>query len=80
MRSHDGLFLPDFDIDRTVLTFDGPAAFSPLPVISDPFPELSEGFIYFLELDRANADPRDVDRIEFLNTHILAIIQDDDGE
>ena len=42
-------------------------------------PELSEGFIYFLEVDRANSDPRDYNRLRFLNRNILAVIRDDDG-
>ena len=53
--------------------------FSPSSVIPDLIPELSEGFIYYLEIDRANADPRDLSRLFFLNTHILAVIEDDDG-
>ena len=48
-------------------------------MLSDSIPELSEGFIIYLEVDRANTDPRDLSRLQFLNRHILAVIEDDDG-
>ena len=54
--------------------------FYPSAVISDSIPKLSEGFIYYLEVDRANTDPTDVGRIQYFNRHILAVIQDDDSK
>lgn len=57
----------------------GASDFSPNVVLADSIPELSEGFIIYLEVDRANTDPRDLSRLQFLNRHILAVIEDDDG-
>ena len=70
----------DSDFNTNSLTFIGPSEFSPNVVLPDSIPELSEGFIIYLEVDRANTDPRDFSRIQFLNRHILAVIEDDDGE
>ena len=74
------LFFTDSDFNTNSLTFTGPSSFSPNVVIADSIPELSEGFIIYLEVDRANTDPRDLSRIQFLNRHILAVIEDDDGK
>ena len=62
------------------MTHRGPTVFTPSSAVDDSTPELEEGFIYFLEVDRANSDPRDYHRLQFLNRHILAIIIDDDGK
>ena len=58
----------------------GATRFSPDIVVPDSIPELSEGFIFYLEVDRANADPRDLSRIQYFNRQILAVIEDDDGK
>ena len=73
-------FTVDSDFNTTALTFSGATVFYPSAVISDSIPELSEGFIYYLEVDRANTDPTDVGRIQYFNRHILAVIQDDDSK
>ena len=79
-------FTVDSDFNTTALTikrpatFDRPLTFSPgSAVIDDRIPELSEGFIYYLEVDRANTDRRDLERIQYMNRHILVTIKDDDG-
>ena len=70
----------DSDFSMVSLTFLGASNFTPSIVVQDSVAELSEGFIIYLEVDRANTDPRDLSRIQFLNRHILAVIEDDDGE
>lgn len=70
----------DSDFNKTTLVFQGPGAiFTPPGARIDSIPELSEGFIYFLEVDRDSSDSRDYNRLQFLNRHILATIEDDDG-
>ena len=70
----------DSDFNSTTLIIQGSSTFIPPGALSDSIPELSEGFIYFLEVDRVNSDPRDYNRLLFLNRHILAIIEDDDSK
>ena len=79
-------FTIDTDFNTTALTikrpatFKQPLTFSPRAAVTDDaIAELSEGFIYILEVDGANTDPRDLERIQYLNRHILVIIEDDDG-
>ena len=79
-------FAVDSDFNTTALTikrpatFNRPLTFSPGAVVTaDGIPELSEGFLYYLEVDRANTDRRDLGRIKYMNRHILVIIKDDDG-
>lgn len=73
------VFYIDSDFNKTIMTFEEPALFTPPGAFEDSVPELNEGFIYFLEVDRANSDSRDYSRLQFLNRNILAVIQDNDG-
>ncbi len=68
------------DFNRTSLVIQGSGIFTLPGALNDSTPELSEGFIYFLDVDRNRSDPEDYDRLQFLNRHILAIIEDDDGK
>jgi hypothetical protein len=61
------------------MTFQEPALFNPPGALRDSIPELDEGFIYYLEVDRVNSHPVDYNRLQFLNRHILVTIRDDDG-
>ncbi len=70
----------DSDFNKTSLVIQGSGTFIVPGALSDSTPELSEGFIYFLEVDRTKSNPEDYDRLQFLNRHILAIIEDDDGK
>ncbi len=45
-------------------------------IIDDTDVELQEGFVAYLEIDDS-VDPRDLERIQFLNDVILVTIQDD---
>jgi len=51
-----------------------------LPAIDDTLPELTEGFLYYLEVVNSQLHPRDVGRIDFFNKFTLVRIQDDDCE
>ncbi len=52
-----------------------PGHFAPT-IIDDSSAELTEGFIALLELERQLIDPRDYNRIQFLNDIILVTIED----
>ncbi len=73
-------FYIDSDFNRTSLIIQGSSTFTLPGALNDSTPEFSEGFIYFLEVDRNRSDSRDYDRLQYLNRHILAIIEDDDGK
>ena len=51
-----------------------------LPAIDDTLPELTEGFLYYLEVVNSQLHLRDVDRIDFFNRFTLVRIQENDCE
>ena len=51
-----------------------------LPAIDDTLPELTEGFLYYLEVVNNQLHPRDVGRIDFFNQFTLVRIEDNDCE
>ena len=51
-----------------------------LPAIDDTLPELTEGFLYYLEVVNSRLHPRDVGRIDFFNQFTLVQIEDNDCE
>ncbi|XP_064395240.1 uncharacterized protein LOC135342430 isoform X2 [Halichondria panicea] len=55
-----------------------PGHFAPA-IIDDSSAELTEGFIALLDLERQLIDPRDYNRIQFLNDIILVTIEDNDS-
>ena len=50
------------------------------PAIDDTLPELTEGFLCYLEVVDSQLDLRDVGRIDFFNRLTLVRIQDNDGK
>ena len=50
------------------------------PAIDDTLPELTEGFLCYLEVVDSQLDPRDVGRIDFFNRLTLVRIQDNDSK
>ena len=53
---------------------------SQFPAIDDTLPELTEGFLCYLEVVNNQLDSRDMDRIDFFNQITLVRIQDNDCE
>jgi len=51
-----------------------------LPAIDDTLPELTEGFLYYLEVVNSQLHPRDIGRIDFFNRFTLVRIQENDCE
>ena len=47
--------------------------------VNDNETELSEGFLFLLEVDGRITDPLDLSRLQILNNIILVVIEDDDG-
>jgi len=48
--------------------------------IDDETPEVAEGFLLYLEIDKSRLDSRDVGRISVVNSVILVLMTDNDGE
>jgi len=75
----------DFNVTVFDFTFAGGSTpeiilASQFPAIDDTLPELTEGFLCYLEVVNSSLDPRDRGRIDFFNRITLVRIQDNDCE
>ena len=88
---HTKVYCPYFhagsDFNVTVFDFSFVGGAAPeiiaaarLPAIDDTLPELTEGFLYYLEVVNNQLHPRDVGRIDFFNQFTLVQIEDNDCE
>ena len=77
----------DFDPNSKSFTFHA-GLFPEPPIIirgsslsiDDDRPEVAEGFLLYLEIDKSRLDSRDVGRISVFNSVILVLMTDNDGE